>query len=130
MGLGPYPAVLLSSARKIATEAREALALGNSPERPSDPKENHPTFGQAAELFLKSMESQWSNPKHRAQWRMTLGPAYCKPILNRRVGDVGLDDVLKVLKPYWASKPETASRLRGRIERVLSFAKVKGLYSP
>jgi integrase len=126
IGLGPYPAVSLSAARKIATEAREAVALGNSPERPSDPKEEHPTFAEAVEFFLASMEGQWSNPKHRAQWRMTLGPAYCKPILNRRVGDLGLDDVLRVLKPHWASKPETASRVRGRIERVLAFAKVKG----
>ena len=126
IGLGPYPAISLSAARKIAAEAREAVALGNSPERPSDPKEEHPTFAEAAELFLASMENQWSNPKHRAQWRMTLGSAYCKPILNRRVGHISLDDVLKVLKPHWASKPETASRVRGRIERVLAFAKVKG----
>ncbi len=126
IGLGPYPAVSLSAARKIAYEAREAVALGNSPARLSDPKEENPTFAKAAELFLASMEGQWSNPKHRAQWRMTLGPSYCKPILNRQVSDIGLDDILKILKPHWASKPETASRIRGRIERVLAFAKVKG----
>ncbi len=125
-GLGPYPAITLSAARKLASDAREAIALGDTPERPSAPKEEHPTFKEATEQFLSSMEGQWSNPKHRAQWRMTLGPAYCKPILNKRVHEISLDDILKVLKPHWASKPETASRLRGRIERVLSFAKVKG----
>lgn len=85
IGLGPYPAVLLTTARKIAIEALEAVALGKSPERPSDLKEEHPTFVKTAELFSASMEGQRSNPKHRAQWRMPLGPAYCKPILNRKV---------------------------------------------
>ncbi len=71
------------------------------------------------------MESQWSNAKHRQQWRNTLGD-YCKPLAGKRVSEIGLQDVLGVLQPIWNTKPETASRVRGRIERVLSFAQTKG----
>jgi len=63
------------------------------------------------------MESQWSNEKHVAQWRMTLGSAYCGAIINNQASTIGLEDMLGVLKPVWTKKPETASRLRGRIEK-------------
>jgi integrase len=71
------------------------------------------------------MEEQWRNQKHRDQWRMTLTD-YCGLIRAKKVSEIGVDDVLKVLKPIWTTKSETASRLRGRIERVLGYAKAKG----
>ena len=88
-------------------------------------KEAEPTFGECADQYLTSMEASWRNAKHRAQWAMTL-TEYCTDIRPKRVSQIGTDDVLRVLKPIWEAKPETASRLRGRIERVLDFAKAKG----
>ena len=124
MGLGGYPSVKLAKARKLAAECREAVAEGRDPiaERK---KEAEPTFGECADKFLASMEGQWRNAKHRAQWRMTL-TEYAAPISAIKVSAIGTDDVLRVLNPIWQSRPETASRLRGRIERVLDFAKVRG----
>ena len=71
------------------------------------------------------MEGQWRNDKHRYQWRQTLG-AYCEPIRGKPVAALTTEDVLMVLQPIWVNKNETASRLRGRIELVLDFAKAKG----
>lgn len=124
MGLGAYPAVKLARARTLATEAREAIAIGRDPIAEKR-KEEEPTFGEAADRFLATNDMAWRNEKHRAQWRMTL-ETYAKPMRAKKVSDIGTDDVLGVLTPIWQSKPETASRLRGRIERVLDFAKAKG----
>ncbi|MEO3385105.1 integrase arm-type DNA-binding domain-containing protein [Mesorhizobium sp. CAU 1741] len=125
MGLGAYPAVSLAAAREKAESARAVVAAGEDPfalRRQEAPK----TFAEAAEAFIGSMEKGWRNDKHVAQWRMTLGPTYCKDIQNRPVSEVSTDDVLAVLSPIWTTKVETASRVRGRIERVLEYAKVKG----
>jgi integrase len=86
------------------------------------------TFGEAADALIESMAPSWRNEKHKAQWGMTLR-VYCEPIRNKPVSDVTTDDVLWVLKPIWRSKAETASRLRGRIERVLDYAKTHGMRS-
>ncbi|MCA0278907.1 MAG: integrase arm-type DNA-binding domain-containing protein [Proteobacteria bacterium] len=124
MGLGAYPAVSLAKARAKAAECRIAVAEGRDPiaERA---KAVEPTFGECADKFLASMDSSWRNDKHRAQWKMTL-EEYCKTIRSKRVSAIGTEEILQVLNPIWTAKPETASRLRGRIERVLDFAKTKG----
>ncbi|WP_457939389.1 tyrosine-type recombinase/integrase [Mesorhizobium sp. 10J20-29] len=124
MGLGSYPVVKLSKARLLASECRVAIAEGRNPleERKKDVE---PTFGECADLFLASMESQWRNEKHRAQWRSTL-EGYAGVLRPMRVSAIGTDDVLRVLSPIWRDKAETASRLRGRIERVLDYAKARG----
>ena len=124
MGLGGYPAVSLAQARARAVECREIVAAGRNPIAERQ-KEEVPTFGNCADEFIASMEGQWKNDKHRAQWRMTL-ETYAGPIRQKSVADVDTDDVLRVLQPIWQKRPETASRLRGRIERVLDFAKVRG----
>ena len=121
MGLGGYPSVKLAKARKLAALCREAVAEGRDERK----KEAEPTFGECADKFLASMEGQWRNAKHRAQWRITLR-RYAAPLSDLKVSAIGTDDLLRVLNPIWQSKPETASRLRGRIERVLDFAKVRG----
>lgn len=124
MGLGAYPTVKLAKARALAVECRQAVAEGRNPiaERK---KEAVPSFGDCADLFLASMEGQWRNEKHRAQWRMTL-KQYASPLRARSVADISTDDVLNALTPIWQTKSETASRLRGRIERVLDYAKARG----
>jgi integrase len=71
------------------------------------------------------MSSEWKNAKHKAQWEMTLRE-YAKPLRDMSVDAIRTEDVLKVLKPIWTEKPETASRTRGRIERVLNAAKALG----
>lgn len=124
MGLGPYPTVSLSQARTKAHEARTVIQSGEDP-LVNKRKASEPTFGECASQFLSSMEHFWRNEKHRAQWKMTL-EVYCETLREMRVSAVATDDVLEVLAPIWNEKPETASRLRGRIERVLDFAKVKG----
>jgi len=68
------------------------------------------------------------NAKHRAQWRTTL-TTHAAPIWNKRLADIETDDVLACLKPIWQTKSETASRVRGRIERVLDAAAARGLRS-
>lgn len=125
MGLGAYPAIGLATARAAATKFREVVALGGDPIA-DKAKEEEPTFARCAEMFLETMKSGWRNEKHQDQWEMTLGDAYCKDIRSLRVSNIGTDHVLKVLSPIWTEKAETASRLRGRIERVLDFAKARG----
>lgn len=126
MGLGAYPAVSLADAREKATECRQQIAKGVNP-LAENRKEGAPTFAVAVELFLDEQRlGAWRNDKHKAQWKMTLGEAYCAAILDKKVDEIGTAEVVKVLKPVWSEKAETASRLRGRIERVLAFAEAKG----
>jgi integrase len=124
MGLGAFPAVKLAKARALAAEHRTKVAEGGDPicERR---KEVEPTFGECADRFLDAMEVQWRNEKHRAQWRMTL-TKYAAPLRFKRVSEIQTEDVLAVLTPIWTKIPETASRLRGRIERVLDYARARG----
>ncbi|ESZ56519.1 integrase [Mesorhizobium sp. L103C131B0] len=124
MGLGAYPAVTLAKGRSKAAECRVAVEEGRDPIA-EKAKEEEPTFGECGDKFLASMEGSWRNEKHRAQWKMTL-LVYCAPIRPKKVSLVSTGEVLEVLTPIWNEKPETASRLRGRIERVLDFAKTKG----
>ena len=84
------------------------------------------TFKQCAESYINSHRAGWRNDKHAGQWSATLA-TYAYPVIGTlpvQAVDTGL--VLKVLEPIWTAKPETASRLRGRIESVLDFAKVRG----
>jgi integrase len=83
------------------------------------------TFGQAADALFESMSPSWRNAKHRWQWDQSLRK-YCKPLRDKPVAAIGTDDVLQVVKPLWRTRPETAARLRGRIERVLDSAKARG----
>lgn len=136
MGLGPYPSVSLSEARERADVARKVVAAGGDPLSQRD-TEAPKSFGEVADLFLESMEGSWKNQKHREQWRYTLSrkraeddslvrDGYCLNLIDLPVAAVDTNDVLKALTPIWQEKAETASRLRGRIERVLDYAKVKG----
>jgi integrase len=79
----------------------------------------------AGELIAAQM-GQWRNEAHKAQWRSTL-EGYCEPVWGLPVDEVDTAAVLEVLQPLWQRIPETASRLRGRIEAVLDYAKAHGL---
>jgi integrase len=124
MGMGNYPAISLAKARTQAAGNRTSVLDGRDPIAERS-READPSFGDCADAFLGSLEGSWRNDKHRAQWRMTL-TVYCEKIRGRRVSEIGTGDVLTVLQPIWRDKPETASRLRGRIERVLDYATARG----
>jgi integrase len=134
MGLGSFglssDKVSLAAARDLAEAARRLLRERKDPlderERAAKPAVKVPTFGELADQFIEGMEGQWRNEKHRAQWRMTL-KEYAATIRGIPVNEIGVEDVLGCLKPHWERRPETADRLRGRIERVLNAAKAKGL---
>jgi integrase len=86
-------------------------------------------FHQCAERYIAAHELGWTNHKHRAQWRNTLA-TYVYPVIgNLPVSAVDTGLVMKIIEPLWSSKPETAGRVRGRIESILDWAKVRGYRS-
>jgi integrase len=125
MGLGSAKDVPLADAREKATDARRTLSKGLNPidERKRDG--GVPTFGEMADDVCETLSAGFRNAKHKAQWRMTLGK-YAGPLRGKPVDTISTEDVLAVLKPIWTERAETASRLRGRIEKVLDAAKAKG----
>ena len=135
MGLGSYPAVSLAEARDRARLARGLIRSGIDPiDQRASNKETivaaaakSLTFAKAAEKFIAAHEDSWSNAKHRLQWVSTIG-TYANPIIGQLpVAAIEQRHILQTLNPIWRSKTETASRLRGRIEQVLNWAKVQGL---
>ncbi|MCF4124957.1 tyrosine-type recombinase/integrase [Methylobacterium sp. SyP6R] len=126
MGLGTPRDVPLARAREAAARARDLVAQGTDPLAIRQAEAAVPTFGVVADAFVEAMKAQWRNEKHVAQWQMTLRE-YAALLRDRPVDGISTDDVVRVLKPIWLQKPETASRLRGRIERVLDAAKAQGL---
>lgn len=137
IGLGGYPAVTLADAHRRAREARESIQIGIDPVLARAQarsaliaqQASAVTFDRAVELFLDAKGDEWRNAKHRAQWKSTL-TTYASPLIGKMfLTDVRSADVLKVLEPIWRTKHETASRLRGRIEAVLSYAMQAG-YRP
>jgi integrase len=84
------------------------------------------TFKAVAEAYIAANEASWRNDKHRQQWKNTLA-TYVYPVMgDLPVADIATAHVLKILEPIWREKPETASRIRGRIETVLDSAKARG----
>jgi integrase len=130
LGLGSYGSgteqVTLAAARDKADSIRLILGAGGDPKASPVATKPSTTFGQCADDFIAAMESSWRNPKHRQQWKNTLA-THGKSLRKIPVADVSTDDVLKVLRPIWATRPETATRIRGRIEKVLDAAKARGL---
>jgi len=128
MGLGGA-AVSLADARDKAAEARKLVAAGINPitarRKARDKASGRKTFGQCADELLDAKACEWRNEKHKAQWKMTL-TEYAKPLRGLPVDEVDTEVVLSVLQPMWQSIPETASRLRARIEAVLDAARAKG----
>ncbi|MGK8235138.1 tyrosine-type recombinase/integrase [Roseovarius sp. MS2] len=134
IGLGGFPGVTLSQARDKAREARDKIERGLDPveERKAAKaalvvaQRRGLTFADAVDKALAAKLDAFKNAKHRQQWENTLA-AYATPELGRMlVQDITTQDILRVLKPLWMEKTATASRLRGRIEAVLSWATVAG----
>ena len=133
MGLGGFPQITLKLARELAREQREHLLRGDDPievrrakrDRVRVATANRKTFAECADDYIAAHADTWRNDKHRNQWRVTL-KTYAFPVMGKLpVEAIDLPHILKVLEPIWREKPETASRLRGRIERILSWATVR-----
>ena len=134
MGLGPVALYSLADARAKALDARRQKHEGIDPiesrraERARQRLDaaKGVTFRECRETYIASHKAGWRNEKHKYQWSATLA-TYAYPVIGTlpvQLVDTGL--VLRVLEPIWASKPETASRLRQRIENILDLAKVRG----
>src|SRR5262249_21050279 len=134
LGLGPYPDITLAAARERATAQRRLRIDGADPlaikrterARARLDAAKAMTFKQCAEANIAAHEAGGRTAKHGAQWSATLEP-YAYPhfgSLPVAAVDVGL--VMKAIEPIWATKAETASRVRGRIESVLDWARARG----
>jgi integrase len=125
MGLGSAANVSLADARDKAATARRKISQGINPIEERKRESGIPTFGEVADDVRQSLSEGFRNEKHKAQWKSTL-ENYAAPLRAKPVDTIETDDVVEVLKPIWTVKPETASRVRGRIEKVLDAAKAKG----
>jgi integrase len=125
MGLGSASTVPLAEARERAASARQAMARGLNPIDERKRASGVPTFGEMADAVYQSLSAGFRSGPHRGQWKSTLA-TYAAPLKAMPVNTVITADVLAVLKPIWQAKPETASRLRGRIEKILDAAKAEG----
>lgn len=128
MSLGAYPEVGLRDARERATEARSAVNKGGNPIQEKKQAKclkaasKSPTFVNFALDYIETMKPKWRNEKHATQWKSTV-TTYAFPIIgNLPLDEIDTPHLLQILNPIWLTKSETASRLRGRIERILSAA--------
>jgi integrase len=140
MGLGPAKgrtAVPLSQARAKARQLHAAVREGRDPlaERDAErakaqadaakAKAAAMTFGEVADMYIAAHEQSWRSPKHRQQWHSTLRDYVLPAIGDLPVGSIDTGAVMKIIEPLWREKTETASRVRGRIEAVLDYAKAR-----
>jgi integrase len=131
MGLGPAGPgnMSLRQARAEAEKVRNWVRDGHDPVTRRDAERNVSsqvrTFGDEADAYIAAKQSEWRNAKHRAQWQMTMR-VYAGPLRRLPVDAITTEHVLGVLKPIWVEKPETASRVRNRIELILDAARAMG----
>src|SRR5258708_36050102 len=135
MGLGPYPDVSLAQARKAADEARSQVRDGIDPIEARNQRRQAArldaaktiTFETCATRYIEAHKPGWRNPKHAAQWTSTL-KAYAYPIFGSLpVQAVDTALVTQALESIWSKKPETATRVRQRLEAKLDWATERGL---
>ncbi len=133
MGLGKHPEVSLAQARERAANARKQVADGIDPIEAKEhaqlaakaAQNKALTFRQCSEEYIDAHRGSWKSSKHAQQWENTLS-TYAYPFIGEKpVSAVTTDDVLTILKPIWASKNETASRVRNRIELIIAAAKAR-----
>jgi len=137
MGLGVFPRVALADVRKMAQEARVLLDSGINPlaKKTAAKVTKHATaqktttFKQFAIEYVAAKRPEWRNQKHGDQWVYSLTKFAFPVIGHKSLDKIETEDILKILQPIWVVKTETASRLRGRIERVLSAATTRKLRS-
>ena len=127
LGLGGYPAVNLARARQLASELRSARAEGIDPrEARGARRQRSVKFGEVAEVMLEALSPGWSNATHCHQWRKSL-TVDAAMLRDMPIGSITTDHILQALQPHWLSRPESARRLRLRLEKLLDFAKARGL---
>ena len=132
MGIGPVHVLTLAEAREKAREASRLRLEGIDPIAAKHAQRaaaavaaaSAMTFRQCAEGFIKDNEASWTNAKHRLEWERSLARYVLPTLGNLPVAAIDTPLVLKVIKPLWERVPETASRVRGRIENVLGWATV------
>lgn len=130
MGLGSIHVVTLAEARIGANDAQRQLHHGVDPlaeKKKQRAKSFALSFKEGAAKYIEIHRPTWKNPKHANQWSNTLRD-YAEPV----IGTLGMDEIarehlIRILKPIWLTKAETASRVRGRIEKILDWASVEGL---
>ena len=133
-GLGPYPEVLLAQARDNAREIKQAIRDGRDPiaERKAAvaavraEQARELSFAEAARRCHKARSAEFRSAKHAKLWLSSLERHAIPVIGNLPVSEIDLPQVLKVLEPIWLDKPETASRVRQRMETVMTWATVSG----
>jgi integrase len=135
MGLGSFPSVTLAEARERARAHRAKVDLGTDPisvrraaqSAAAAERNSQQSFSTVAAQYIAQHSKSWKNKKHEAQWASTLR-TYAESVIGPMlVRDVSTAHVIKVLEPIWASKTETATRVRSRMELVLDFAAARGL---
>lgn len=134
MGLGPLEFVSLAEAREKARAARLQRYNGEDPLGTRVEVEvaaaklelKGTTFAEAMVAYIEGNKAAWRNEKHIQQWSSTLNTYAVPHFGSKSLADIETADVLKALEPIWLTKAETASRLRGRIEAVLSWGAVQG----
>ncbi len=135
LGLSPLSNRSLAQARKLAGEMRTALTDGKDPAELLNRRDSKAmTFTDYAEELIENKRSGWRNAKHALQWTATL-EQYAQPTIGSKLpAEITLADVKAILLPMWATKTETATRVRSRIEAVLAYAavteKAHGRYNP
>lgn len=132
MGLGACASLTLAEARDKASEARKLIREGIDPIEAKKATENaeiaaRVTFRDEAVAYIEAHRAGWKNAKHTQQWLNTLTTYAFPTIGNKTPAEVSTADVLEILQPVWSVKPETASRVRNRIELILDACKAKGL---
>lgn len=131
IGLGGYPTFGLAEAREMAREHLVEIRKGADPVRERLQRRQRQvwTFKKVAESYIDTHRAGWKNPKHAQQWENTL-QTYVYPVFgDKHVADVTKLDVLDAVKPIWLDKHETATRVRNRIELIVSYAMQAG-YRP
>lgn len=137
ISLGSFPALSIAEARIKAQLARDEISKGTNPVAAKNAAKaqiemqeaKKITFKDFATTCIQTKRAEWSNQKHGDQWVYTL-EEYAYPVIgNKAVDEITMEDILEILEPIWATKTETASRLRGRLEWILASATTRKLRS-
>lgn len=130
MGLGGLLAVSLARAREKAADARAQVADGIDPVAARQRCKSLPTFGYVADEFIRNRTASVRSEKSVARIVRCVGPGgYADSLRSKRVDQVDVEDVLRILRPIWTTKPATGAMVRGYLENVLDAAKAKRLRS-
>ncbi len=129
IGLGGYPAISLSNARARAVLEKENIKKGEDPivkkrkaAKSLKSDQDKPTFAKCASQYIEMQSPSWRNAKHTAQWTYTMEQYVNPHIGTTRIDEVEESDILKVLEPIWLKIPETATRVRSRLESIIGWA--------